>query len=76
MSDIRLSVRPSGPGWQVDCEINSQPLMFMSGAKAEAQAHALARCIASTGNHAEVEVQDRGEQVIGNTRYRAGEDRS
>ena len=74
MSDVRLSVRPSGPGWQVDCEINSQPLMFMSGAKAEAQAHALARVIAATGSGAEVEVQDRGEKVIGSTRYRADHD--
>jgi len=71
MSDVRLSVRPSGPGWQVDCEINSQPLMFMSGAKAEAQAHALAKVIASTGSGAQVEVQDRGEKIIGSTRYRA-----
>jgi len=73
MSDIRLSVRPSGPGWQVDCDVNSQPLMFMSGAKAEAQAHALAKTIASTGSDAQVEVRDRREKVIGNTRYRAAE---
>jgi hypothetical protein len=71
MSDVSLNVRPSGPGWQVDGGLNTQPLMFLSGAKAEAQAHALARCIASTGSDARVVIQDRGEQVVGATRYLA-----
>lgn len=71
MSDVHLSVRPSGPGWQVESDCNTQPLMFLSGAKAEAQAHALARCIALSGVDARVVVQDRGDQVVGATQYRA-----
>lgn len=73
MNDVRLSVGPSGPGWQVDCDVNDQPLMFLSGAKAEAQAHALAKTIAASGANARVEVRDRERQLVGNTRYRAAE---
>jgi hypothetical protein len=73
MTDVSLNVRPSGPGWQVDSDINTQPMMFLSGAKAEAQAHALAKRIAASGSDARVVVQDRGEQVVGATRYLADE---
>jgi hypothetical protein len=73
MTDVNLKVRPSGPGWQLESDANTQPMMFLSGAKAEAQAHALAKRMAASGADARVTVQDRGEQVVGATEYPADE---
>jgi hypothetical protein len=74
MDDILLHVRPAGHGWLVDCAAGVEPLLFHSGAKAEAQAHALARTIASVGQDARVLVHDRAEQIVGSTRYFAPDD--
>lgn len=71
VEDVVLRVRPAASGWLVEAS-DLEPLMFFSGAKAEAQAHALARCMASTGNDAEVVVHDRTEKIVGAARYFAG----
>lgn len=73
MDDVLFHVRPASQGWQVDCTGRVESLLFFSGAKAEAQAHALARCIASVGHDSRVLVHDRAQQVIGSTRYFATE---
>lgn len=67
--DLQLRVRPAAGGWRVDCVLTGSPLMFLSGAKAEAKAHALAQVVAATGRDARVVVLDRREQVVGSTRY-------
>ncbi|WP_374472191.1 hypothetical protein [Phenylobacterium sp.] len=69
MEDIRLHVRPAGDGWLVDAAGAVEPLMFRSGGRAEAQAHALARTLAQTGLAARVLVHDRAQQVVGSTVY-------
>jgi hypothetical protein len=68
-----VKVRPVGAAWVVDGAEGLQPLLFLSGAKAEAQAHALARCIAVVGGDARVAIHDRAEQLVGTVRYFAEE---
>jgi hypothetical protein len=69
VDDIMFHVRPAGQGWLVDSGGGVERLHFFSGAKAEAQAHALARCVSSVGHDARVLIHDRAEQIIGSTRY-------
>jgi hypothetical protein len=69
MDDILFHVRPTGHGWLVDGAAAVQPLVFYSGAKAEAQAHALARTLAGIGRDTRVLVHDRSQQIVGSTRY-------
>ena len=74
MDDIMFHVRPAGHGWLVDAAAGVQPLLFHSGAKAEAQAHTLARCVAGVGHDARVLIHDRAQQIVGSTRYFAQEE--
>jgi xanthine/CO dehydrogenase XdhC/CoxF family maturation factor len=69
MEDIRLHVRPAGDGWLVDAAGAIEPLVFRSGGRAEAQAHALARTLATSGQSARVLVHDRAQQIVGSTSY-------
>lgn len=73
MIDALVKVLPVGAAWMVEGAERLQPLLFLSGAKAEAQAHAIARCIAKTGGDARVAVHDRSQQLIGTVRYFADE---
>jgi hypothetical protein len=73
MYDALVRVRPVGAAWLVDGAEGLEPLLFLSGAKAEAQAHALARSIAHSGADARVAVHDRTEQVVGTFRFFARE---
>jgi hypothetical protein len=60
-------------GWSVACdgdgEAAVQPMMFLSGARAEAQAHALARRLSDVGEDVQITVRDRASNFIGLTRY-------
>lgn len=69
MVDALVNVRPIGGAWVVEGAERLQPLLFLSGAKAEAQAHAIARSIARTGGDARVAIHDRAEQLVGTVRY-------
>ena len=69
MIDALVKVRPLGAAWIVDGSERLEPLLFLSGAQAEAQAHAFAQCIARTGGDARVAVHDRAEQLVGTVRY-------
>jgi hypothetical protein len=69
MDEISMTVRSVGGGWMVEGATGLQPLLFLSGAKAEAQAHRLARCLARTRCDARVEVLDRNEQLLGTACY-------
>ena len=71
--DALVKVRPVGAAWMVEGAERLQPLLFLSGAKAEAQAHAIARCIARAGGDARVAVHDRSQQLVGTVRYFADE---
>ncbi|MGA0608220.1 hypothetical protein ACO2Q0_19685 [Phenylobacterium sp. VNQ135] len=67
--DVLVSIQPLEGGWRMDCSAGLEPIVFGSGAKAEAQAHALARKLARAGADARVEVHDRGHRLVGTTRY-------
>ena len=69
LKDVLLRVRPAGEGWMVDCGREVAQLHFLSGGRAEAQAHALAQTLARTGADARVLVHDRAERLVGSTRY-------
>jgi hypothetical protein len=69
MRDILLQVRPAAPGWLLECAGAMEPLMFLSGAKAEAQAHTLAKSLAGAGNDTRVLVHDATHHLVGSTRY-------
>jgi hypothetical protein len=72
MHNDRIEVRPIAGGWRLDFPASRHPLMFASGGRAEANAHQLARCLASLGRDVDVVLHDRGERVVGMIHYRAG----
>lgn len=71
MQDVLVSVRPLPGGWLMDCSAGVEPVVFGSGARAEAQAHALAQKLAGGGADARVLVHDRRHRLVGTTRYSA-----
>jgi len=72
MREVLVYVRPAGGGWQVETQVSDAPLMFLSGAKAETAAHELARRISRRGGTAaQVVIEDRARQVVGEKRYPA-----
>ena len=73
MNDTLVKVRRVGAAWMVDGANGLEPMLFLSGAKAEAQAHALARGIAQVGSDARVAIHDRAQQLVGTFRYFADE---
>jgi hypothetical protein len=67
--EFEISVAPVEGGWSVLCGSQLHPMMFLSGARAEQQARALARRLSLTGDHASVKVHDRTSTLVGATRY-------
>lgn len=71
--DNVVAVRPVEGGWSVTSSLSDHPLMFISGADAEAKARSLAQVIASAGGDAQVVVHDRRNTLIGTVRYFAAD---
>lgn len=69
MLEYTVFVRPAEVGWRVESAFAGAPQLFLSGAKAEAAAHALARRLQRGGATAEVVIEDRLSQVVGARRY-------
>jgi hypothetical protein len=69
MVENTVKVSRSGGGWIVASDGNLEPLLFLSGARAEAQAHLLARSLASAGTSVSVAVHDRADQLVGRHSY-------
>ncbi|MDB5450334.1 MAG: hypothetical protein JWQ52_1462 [Phenylobacterium sp.] len=69
MQEQTVCVRPLAGGWSVECDAAGEPLVFLSGARAEEKAHGLARCLAFLGRDVRLTVQDRSRQIVGETRY-------
>ncbi|WP_340644396.1 hypothetical protein [Phenylobacterium sp.] len=68
-TDHHISVVPVEGGWRVLSPFDDTPLMFLSGAKAEEKAKALAERLAATGHDARVLIHDRTQALIGTWRY-------
>lgn len=63
-------VAPLADGWAVFCA-GLEPLIFRSGARAEAQARRLALALARLGRAIEVRVLDRARNLVGTRFYPA-----
>jgi hypothetical protein len=68
-----IAVAPVDGGWSLACDAGLEPVMFLSGGRAEAQARALARRLSEDGGVVRVTVRDRSSAVIGSVRYCAGQ---
>jgi hypothetical protein len=62
--DHQITVTPCPGGWRVSLD-DLQPLMFLSGGKAEAHARDLAARLAELGDTARVLVHDRSSALAG-----------
>lgn len=71
MTDHVISVMPVLGGWSVQSHMTAQPLMFLSGRRAEENARSLAECAAKLGHDAAVMVHDRRAALVGTIRYAA-----
>lgn len=67
----KIVVMPVDGGWCMSCTCE-EPLMFLSGGRAEAEARRLARCLADLGLSCDVEIHDRCDHVVGRTLYDLG----
>lgn len=74
-ADDDISVLPVSGGWRVVSPLDDTPLMFLSGAKAEEKAKALAARLAAAGRDARVLIHDRIRALIGTWRYFADDAR-
>lgn len=69
--EYRISVGPVDGGWAVRCEGQTQPLLFLSGRRAEEQARTLAQALSRAGDEAFVYIHDRTDALVGTARYTA-----
>ena len=69
--DQMIVVVPVEGGWSVQCPMTGQPLFFLSGAKAEANARKLGACIAGLGQDVRVMIHARDHQLVGTRTYLA-----
>lgn len=71
MTGLRIIlVSPLADGWAVVCS-GLEPLVFHSGARAEAQAKRLAACLAKLGRAVQVRIHDRARNLVGTRLYPA-----
>jgi len=64
----KIVVTPVGGGWCMSCTCE-EPLMFLSGGHAEAEARRLAQCLARLGLSCDVEIHDRRDRLVGRMVY-------
>lgn len=69
MTDHVISVMPVFGGWSVEIPMTDQPLMFLSGGRAEEKARSLAECFAKLGLDSRVIIHDRSRMLVGTIRY-------
>jgi hypothetical protein len=66
-----IAVAPIEGGWSVACDAVREPMVFLSGARAEAQARALAVRLSDAGDDVELTVRDRAQVLVGTASYPA-----
>lgn len=71
MTQVVLSVTPAAGGWTVQQLPDGEPLMFLSGGRAEAAAIRLAASYSSTGAPAQILIHDRQGRLVGERRVGA-----
>lgn len=65
-----ILVSPLADGWAVRCA-GIEPLVFLSGGRAEAYARRLALCLAKLGREVQVRIHDRARNLVGAQLYPA-----
>ena len=68
-----ITVEPCALGWAVVCDSLCQPLLFLSGGRAESQAKALAMAVARAGYDVCLSVLDRRRTLVGKGLYFAAQ---
>jgi hypothetical protein len=71
MTAVTISVLPIDNGWSVHQEPGGEPLVFLSGGRAEAAARRLAKASTRSGLAAELLIKDRGGGLVGRFHYPA-----
>jgi hypothetical protein len=71
MDPVAIKVRAVQGGWTVESGLLGAPLMFLSGARAERQAHRLAQALSRIGRDVQVAVHDRLDALIAQIELRA-----
>jgi hypothetical protein len=72
MDPVAITVRAVQGGWAVESALVCAPLMFLSGGRAEREAHRLAQAMARLGRDVEVAVHDKLGALIALIELRAG----
>jgi hypothetical protein len=67
-----IAVAPVDGGWSLACDGELEPMMFLSGGRAEAHARALAQRLSAAGGEVHLTVRDRSRAVVGSARYSDG----
>jgi hypothetical protein len=71
MNQHTVGVHAVQGGWEVDCSFSASPLMFLSGAVAEAKARTLAACAAAEGFDVTMEVHDQRDHIVATLHFYA-----
>jgi hypothetical protein len=71
MDEVVLRVRPASGGWKVESTAGVEPMMFLSGARAERSARALAQTMARAGRRVRLVIEDRSARVVGALNFQA-----
>jgi hypothetical protein len=64
-----IAVAPVEGGWSLICDGALEPMLFLSGGRAEAHARALAHRLAEAGGEVHVTVHDRSRALVGSMRF-------
>lgn len=64
MNPVSITVRAVQGGWTVETVLLPAPLMFLSGARAERQAHRLAQAAARLGRDVQVAIHDKMNALV------------
>jgi hypothetical protein len=67
--EFHISVGPVAGGWAVEYGQGLAPMLFLSGAQAEAQARALARRLSQHGGRGQLDVRDRSLALVAALNY-------
>ncbi len=69
MTQVVVTVTPAAGGWTVRQLPDGEPMMFLSGGRAEAAAVRLAASWWSTGEPAQILIHDRQGRLVGERRF-------
>lgn len=73
MKTRNIAVTAVEGGWSLACDAGLEPVVFLSGARAEAHARALASRLSEAGDEVRVTVSDRSHSLVGSMLYLSGD---